>query len=60
MLCHLADDHQTCYESECNQEKSDKMQPICHQLLSPKWTFKKAQEKFDSLISKLRDLMMNN
>ena len=60
MLCHLADDHSSCDPLECNPEKRKDMQPICHQLLSPTYTFKKAQEKFDSLISKLRAFMMGN
>ena len=60
MLCHLADDHQQCDILECNPEKRAKMKPICHQLLTPTRTFKKAREKFDALISKLGKFMMGN
>ena len=60
MLCHLADDHSNCDKLECDPEKRKDVKPICHQLLSPTYTFKKAQEKFDSLISKLRAFMMGN
>ena len=60
MLCHLSDDHRKCDILECNPEKRSKMKPICHQLLTPTRTFKKAREKFDALISKLGNFMMGN
>ena len=60
MLCHLADDHSSCDTLECDPEKRKNKKPICHQLLSPIYTFKKSQEKFDSLITRLRAFMMGN
>ena len=60
MLCHLADDHHKCDILECNPEKRAEMKPICHQLLTPTRTFKKAKEKFDALISKLGNFMKGN
>ena len=60
MLCHLADNHEKCDILECNPEKRAEMKPICHQLLSPTYTFKKSREKFDALITKLGNFMMGN